>query len=288
MPLLRGRDVQRYATEWALLDDDKWMINTHNGIKEQGVPPVDVKRDYPALWRHLNRFKAHLQPRADQGDHWTNLRNCAYVDDFQKPKIIYQDIAQKMPFYLDFKEGFFFNNTCWMMTGENVSLAHLAALFNSSIFRCCFKDNFPEYSGHAYRLFSIFFEKIPVKKPSATEAALFEALVPMVQAAKAAAQTAANAPASQAASFLEEVIDACVMELYFSAHMAEKKLSLHQHVAALLPANANKLNDKALTAAAIEFHSIANASQHPVRNILIRIPVDSPDLLAVIQREGAV
>ena len=40
--------------------------------------------------------------------------------------------------------------------------------------------------------------------------------------------------------------------------------------------------------AARQFYAQANDSKHPIRNILIRIPVDSPDLLAVIQREGAV
>jgi len=41
-------------------------------------------------------------------------------------------------------------------------------------------------------------------------------------------------------------------------------------------------------AAALTFYRTANESSHPIRNILLRIPADSPDLLAVIQREGAV
>jgi hypothetical protein len=36
------------------------------------------------------------------------------------------------------------------------------------------------------------------------------------------------------------------------------------------------------------FHYTANDSQQPIRNILLRIPADSPELLAVIQKEGAV
>jgi len=43
-----------------------------------------------------------------------------------------------------------------------------------------------------------------------------------------------------------------------------------------------------LAEAALAFHQTANASKHPIRNILLRIPADSPDLLAVIQKEGAV
>jgi hypothetical protein len=40
--------------------------------------------------------------------------------------------------------------------------------------------------------------------------------------------------------------------------------------------------------ALLDFYAQANDSAHPIRNILLRVPLDSPELLAVIQREGAV
>ena len=42
-PILRGRDVKRYGYDWAGL----WLINTHNGLKNKGIKPVDIN-DYPA------------------------------------------------------------------------------------------------------------------------------------------------------------------------------------------------------------------------------------------------
>ena len=56
----------------------------------------------------------------------------------------------------------------------------------------------------------------------------------------------------------------------------------------LLPANAADMNQAEHAAAALAFYRTANESSHPIRNTLLRIPADSPDLLAVIQREGAV
>ena len=48
------------------------------------------------------------------------------------------------------------------------------------------------------------------------------------------------------------------------------------------------MNQSQLAEAAVSFYRTANGSQHPLRNILLRIPADSSDLLAIIQREGAV
>ena len=104
VPLLRGRYVVRYATNW----DGTWMINSHNGVKALGIPPIDA-RDYLPIWNHLSKYEGKLARRQDKGDHWSNLRNCAYVKEFQKPKIIYQDIAINMPFYYDEMEYYFFN-----------------------------------------------------------------------------------------------------------------------------------------------------------------------------------
>lgn len=288
VPLLRGRDIGRYGTEWPLLQDEKWMINTHNGIKAQGIPPVNVQRDYPALWRYLLLYREKLEPRADQGDHWSNLRNCAYLDEFKKPKIIYPNMTKYLPFYLDTAEHFFINDKAFILTTEDESLPYLAAVLNSTLFRCCFKDNFPELMGNTYEVRKIFMDKVSIKKPDQGQASLFEGLVPLVQAAKAHAQTADDQAFSLAADFLTEVIDACVMELYFAQHMDEKRLDITAQVRPLLPENTATMTQAQLAEAAVVFYRTANDSQHPIRNILLRIPADSPDLLAIIQREGAV
>ncbi|MRJ11740.1 hypothetical protein EDL98_11815, partial [Ornithobacterium rhinotracheale] len=36
-PILRGRDIKRYGYDFA----DLWLINTHNGIKEKGIKPIN-------------------------------------------------------------------------------------------------------------------------------------------------------------------------------------------------------------------------------------------------------
>ncbi len=68
-----------------------------------------------------------------------------------------------MSFYYDERE-FYQNDKSFMITGTHVS--YLAAFLNSSLFKFCFRDNFPELLGGTRELRKIFFDKIPVKKYS--------------------------------------------------------------------------------------------------------------------------
>lgn len=295
VPLLRGRNVDRYTTHWAAAEDEKWMIAT--------FPSLDLKfHSLPVpLQRHLERYQAALEPmpRNWVGSNWQGRKAgtyqwfetqdpIAYHADFCKPKVIYPNMTKYLPFYLDTTDHFFINDKAFILTSETESLAYLTAALNSTVFRCCFMDNFPNLGEDRRELRKIFMDKVPIKKPTAQQAALFEPLVPMVQAAKAESQKSGNSELKSVAMFLEEVIDACVMEVYFADHMAERRLGIIDHVTALLQDFDGAAPPAKQVAAAQQFYAQANDSKHLIRNILIRIPVDSPDLLAVIQREGAV
>ena len=152
-PILRGRDIKRYGYDWANL----WLINTHNGIK--GVKPrIDIN-EYPAVKAHLDQYWDKISKRADKGDTPYNLRNCAYLDDFSQPKVMYPNMTKYLPFYYD-EKGFYQNDKSFMITGKFV--AYLTAFLNSSLFKYCYLNNFPELLGGTRELRKIFFDKIPV------------------------------------------------------------------------------------------------------------------------------
>ena len=152
-PILRGRDIKRYGYDWANL----WLINTHNGIKGK-VPRIHIE-DYPAVKAHLDQYWDKISKRADKGDTPYNLRNCAYLEDFSKPKIIYPNMTKYMPFVYDDK-AYCTNQKCFIITGQ--SIAYLTAFFNSSLFKFCFHESFPELQGGTREMSKIFFDKIPV------------------------------------------------------------------------------------------------------------------------------
>ena len=171
-PILRGRDIRRYGYEWA----DLWLINTHNGVKGS-LERIHIE-DYPAIKQHLDYYWDKIESRADKGDTPYNLRNCAYVDEFSKPKIIYPNMTKFLPFVYD-TSGLVTNQKCFIITGKR--LAFLTAFLNSSLFKFCFADKFPELQGKTRELSKIFMDEIPVMEVSDDDETHFVLLVEAIQ-----------------------------------------------------------------------------------------------------------
>ncbi len=125
-PVLKGRDLRRYAINFA----DRWLIHTHNGIAEQNIPAVDID-EYPALKAYLDEHYDQINKRGDRGQTPYNLRNCVYWPEFSKPKIVWGDIADVPKFALDEKGSYFSENTTYWMTGSH--LVYLLVYLNSPL-----------------------------------------------------------------------------------------------------------------------------------------------------------
>lgn len=125
-PILRGRDIKKYCYDFA----DLYLINTHNGIKEKGIKPVRID-DYPAIKKHLDSHLPQLEKRQDKGDSVYNLRNCAYIEDFSKQKIIWIELADKGRFAIDILDNFLTLNGTFIMTGND--LEFICAVLNNPI-----------------------------------------------------------------------------------------------------------------------------------------------------------
>ncbi len=132
-PILRGKDIKKYSYEWA----GEWLINTHNGYTsnlKSKIPPIDIEK-YPAIKTHLDSHYDTIATRSDQGDTPYHLRNCAYLEDFEKEKIVYGEIVQEPRFYLDNGEcelGYFYAEaTSFILTGEH--LRYLLGMLHSKL-----------------------------------------------------------------------------------------------------------------------------------------------------------
>ena len=124
-PILRGRDIKRYGYNWANL----WIINTHNSIKGK-LARIDVN-EYPAIKSYLDQYWDKISKRADKGDTPYNLRNCAYMEDFFKPKIIWGEISDRSKFAFDISGVFVPEATTFLMVGEH--LPYLLCFLNSPL-----------------------------------------------------------------------------------------------------------------------------------------------------------
>ncbi len=109
-PILRGRDIKRYGYTWSGL----WLINCHNGNKES-VDRIHIE-DYPSLKKHLDNYWHSIDKRADKGDTPYNLRSCAYLDEFSKPKIIWAELSRTGNSFAYSDDGAMVLNTCYILS----------------------------------------------------------------------------------------------------------------------------------------------------------------------------
>ena len=182
-PILRGRDIKRYGYDWAGL----WLIATFPSKK------YNIEK-LPAIKNHLLSFGKErleqtgktyhingetIKARKKTNNKWFETQDSiSYWDDFNKPKIVYPNMTKFLPFVYDEKQ-FVTNQKCFIITGRFT--AFLTAFFNSSLFKYCFRDSFPELQGGTRELSKIFFDKIPVIKVDKETDSKFKALVDEIQ-----------------------------------------------------------------------------------------------------------
>ncbi|GAA8552055.1 class I SAM-dependent DNA methyltransferase [Helicobacter pylori] len=211
-PILRGKDIKRYSYEWA----DLWVINTHNGYTSNlkfKIPPIDIEK-YPATKAHLNSHYDTIATRSDQGDTPYHLRNCTYLEDFEKEKIVYGEIVQEPRFYLDSGEcelGYFYAEaTSFILTGEH--LRYLLGMLHSKLITFAFKTF---YAGgglgeSGYRYKKAFIERLPIPKITPQNQELAHKIT---DGAKAILEAKEKDPKANTQE-LEKEIDALVYQLY--------------------------------------------------------------------------
>ena len=119
-PILRGKDIKRYEYSFA----DLWIINSHNGVKEKSIPPINIL-EYPAIKAHLDLYYDELSKRYDKGDTPYNLRNCIYTDDFSKQKIVWGNLSLFAQFALVGEEYFLNAPSSMIVNGDEYILAML-------------------------------------------------------------------------------------------------------------------------------------------------------------------
>jgi transcriptional regulator with XRE-family HTH domain len=103
-PLLRGRDMERFrcrSSEWFLIvipssENYNWPWS------DEGVGAHDVfARHFPSIAEHFRPFRDRLIKRQDQGRYWWELRSCDYWDEFDQPKLVWQEMAWFTRFAVD-------------------------------------------------------------------------------------------------------------------------------------------------------------------------------------------
>ena len=134
--------------------------------------PIKID-DYPAIKKHLDLYWNELQKRYDKGDTPYNLRNCAYMEDFSKQKIIYPDIM-RMPrqkenlehypyLYLDDK-NYYVEATNFMMTGLDIDLVYSFIISDLGFFIFSKFYAGPQFDSTGFRYKKAYLEEMFIPK----------------------------------------------------------------------------------------------------------------------------
>ena len=119
-PVLRGQDIKRYIHKASL-----YIILTKNGI--------DVPKDYPTLYKYFESFGEKFRNRGAKGKHWTNLRSCAFFNDFLKEKIIWIELTDKGRFSYSSKEEYLLNSAYFLIPPKELDAKYLLGILNSKL-----------------------------------------------------------------------------------------------------------------------------------------------------------
>lgn len=121
-----GDDVRK----WRINYQNKWLIFTRRGININ---------DYPAIKKYLEQWKLDLMPKSSSREsrgrkpgsyQWYEIQdNVAYYAEFEKPKIVYPDIAKESRFTLD-TDSFYLLNSIYFINSSDL---YLLGILNSSI-----------------------------------------------------------------------------------------------------------------------------------------------------------
>ncbi|GAA7953003.1 class I SAM-dependent DNA methyltransferase [Helicobacter pylori] len=210
-PILRGKDIKRYSYEWA----DLWVINTHNGYTsafKSKIPPIDIEK-YPAIKAHLDSHYNAITTRCDQGDTPYNLRNCAYLEDFEKEKIVWAEMTDEPRFIYDNK-GFLINQTCYFIARDD---KYLFAILNSKVIYFFMRQMASNLGEGAFRWIKQFIERLPIPKITEKNQELARKIT---DCAERILKSKAKDPKANTQE-LEKEIDALVYQLY---HLTDEEI----------------------------------------------------------------
>jgi type I restriction-modification system DNA methylase subunit len=164
-PYLRGQDVSRWQAEWSGL----WML----ALKSSGNHPwpwanagrraeAAFAATYPAIHAHLSQDRDALKKRQDQGEHWWELRACAYWDKFDRPKVMYQEI-QYHPCYLLDRGKMLANNKVFLLPVDD---PYLLGVLNSPLMWWHNWRYLPHMKDEALTPVAFLLENLPIARPT--------------------------------------------------------------------------------------------------------------------------
>ena len=204
-PILRGRDIKRYSYDFK----DMWLIAAHNGYSLGGkkISPVNIE-DYPVIKAHLDQYWEQISERDDKGCTPYNLRNCAYMDDFSKQKIVWGNLCQRAQFAIA-EEGIMINAPSPLITPAE---PWLLVFMNSKPADWYIRSQGVTRNGGYFEYKPMFVETLPIPQFSKEQAERLNGYMKLIQNAE---HQEAKAAEIDADSYIASILGLTEEEQHF-------------------------------------------------------------------------
>jgi hypothetical protein len=286
-PLLLGDQVHRYEE---LVSDNVVIFpyEVSDNESHRLIPASILESRFPKGWSYLKRCEAVLRGRENgrfDAEEWYQFGRMQGLKEVGVPKLLAPDISLGGNFSLDRTGQFYTTTTIYgYIKLENVweSYEYLLAVMNSKVLWFYLKTSGSVLANGYFRYKPGYIKKFPIPEVGRAAEATISTLVKCVLSEKTGRTDSGRA------AFLEDLIEACVLECYFREHMAERDLLFLDNLAPALEVYDPKASEVQQRDFRDQLYRTLNAPKSPIRNRLLRLCADSPDLLAVIKAEGRV
>lgn len=161
-PIFEGKEVKKWHTQKAtqnlILFESKWTNDSYKEELNEEEKLASLSKDFPQIISHLFPFKERAKKRYDKGEYWWELRNCAYYNLFEKPKIIFPNLQNNNKFCLD-TDGTYVNAPAVFLPSDSKTLL---CILNSKIVWEFLKSICVVRSGGYIEVKPQYFEQIPL------------------------------------------------------------------------------------------------------------------------------
>lgn len=276
-PLLRGKDIKRWSYEYESIS----IIFTKQGTQ------ID---DFPVVESHLRSFYRELKPKNESSDEfgrkpgsyeWFEIQdNTAYYPEFEKEKIVWIEISDRANYCLD-TQGMYLTNSAYFMTGGN--LKYLLAVLNSRLMDFYFFQKTAQIAGGRKRYTKQYVELLPIPQVSDEVAEPFEKLVEYMTFLYDVESPKVNPYIDNRAvgNTIEEVLNMCVIELYFEDHLKQNEIDVLQFMNQIIRLNSLDSPEQKAQKIAETFNWLQEPN-NPIRNRLLLASIRSRDIISRI------
>ncbi|MCG2722365.1 MAG: Eco57I restriction-modification methylase domain-containing protein, partial [Thermodesulfovibrionales bacterium] len=178
-PFLVGKDIKRYGSpskgRYLILIPKGWTRNKMSLSLEGGDPEKPgfrvkpgmtetgawkwFREAFPSMAFYLEPYAEKGKKRYDKGEHWWELRTCDYYEEFEKPKIIYAEIATRGQFIID-TTSFYSDTTSYIIP---IDSKYLLGILNSALMTFAFSKISSEIRGGFYRWKRQYIRELPIR-----------------------------------------------------------------------------------------------------------------------------